>query len=461
MNGKAGATFHRSMGPLGALFITLSGLSPTIGVFVAAPDVIHAAGTAAILCYAAAGVLGLAIAGVYAELASAWPETGGEYTIVGRILGPGAGFAMLGLNLFTFSIGPAITSLGVVGYLQVVLPDLPTVPVAMGLVVLCMAMSILNVRLNAWITGVFLSIELASLATVAWLGFSHPARGALAASLHPVMLGAAGHLEPVSIAGLGVGAAAAIYAFDGYGSVVYFGEEMHAAPRQMAKVVFRALFVGGLFMLAPLLAVIVGAPDLAGLMADPSPVPAFVLRLGGDTLHRIMSLGVALALFNAMLAISLMGGRQLYSSARDQAWPPRISAAVSRLHLRFNSPWVATTVLGTTGVLWCLVPLNVLLILIGEGTAAIYACMCVAAIRGRAGSAAHALWRMPVFPWGPVLGLLALMAVGVADLFDPDARKGLMATAAIVIVSVGYYRLALHGRGRWAHKGPGGESAAP
>ena len=56
-------------------------------------------------------------------------------------------------------------------------------------------------------------------------------------------------------------------------------------------------------------------------------------------------------------------------TSRDQAWSPRISAAVSRLHLRFNSPWVATTLLGATGLIWCLVPLDLLLILIGEGTA--------------------------------------------------------------------------------------------
>ena len=452
-----GPGFVRSMGALGALFLTLSGLSPSIGVFVVASDVFHAAGTAAFLCFAAAGALGLAIAGVYAELASAWPETGGEYTIVGRILGPSAGFAMLGLNLFTFSIGPAITALGVVGYLQVVLPGLPTLPAAMALVLLSMALGVLNVRLNALVTGLFLAVELASLATVVWLGFSHPARHALAASLHPAMTDATSHLAPVSMAALGVGAAAAIYAFDGYGSVVYFGEEMHAAPRLMAKVVFRALFVGGLFMLAPVLAVTGGAPDLPALIADPSPVSAFVQRLGGEDLHRIMSLGVALALFNAMLAISLMGGRQLYSSARDQAWPSRISAAVSRLHLRFNSPWVATTVLGVTGVLWCLLPLNVLLILIGEGTAAIYACMCVSAIRGRGGAAAHAAWRMPLFPLGPWLALGALAALGVADLFDPDARKGLIATAATVILSVVYYRLSLRMGGRWAHRGPSAE----
>jgi hypothetical protein len=51
--------------------------------------------------------------------------------------------------------------------------------------------------------------------------------------------------------------------------------------------------------------------------------------------------------------------------------------------------------------------------------------------------------------------------VGVADLFDADARKGLMATAATIILSVGYYRLALHGRGAWSHKGPAGEATLP
>ena len=402
-------------------------------------------------------MLGLAVAGVYAELASAWPETGGEYTIVGRILGPSAGFAMLGLNLFTFSINPAIIALGAVGYLQAVFPGLPTIPVAIALLLVCMGLSILNVRLNALVTGIFLTVELASLATVAWLGFTHPVRDAIGAGLHPVMLGPAHHLAPVSLAGLGVGAAAAIYAFDGYGSVVYFGEEMHAAPKLMAKVVFRALFAGALFMLVPLLAVVAGAPDLQGLIADAMPVPSFVHRLGGETLHRVMSLGVALALFNAMLAISLMGGRQLYSSARDQAWPPRISAQVSRLHQTFNSPWVATTVLGATGVLWCLVPLDLLLILIGEGTACIYACMCVAALRGRSGMSAHAPWRMPFWPLGPILALIALAAVGVADLFDPDARNGLIASLATIVLFVGYYRLALHNKSAWGHRGPAAE----
>ena len=446
----------RTMGGVGALLITLSGLSPSIGVFVVGSDVIHQAGTAAFVCFLAAALLGVAIANVYAELAAAFPETGGEYTIVGRVLGPSFGFAMLGLNLLTFSIAPAMTALGVVTYLQALAPNLPAVPTAMGLVALCMGGAILNVRLNAWITGLFLAVELASLAVVAWLGFSDPHRGLDALTLHPVFLGALGRLQPVSLASLGVGAAAAIYAFDGYGSVVYLGEEIRDAPRRIAAVVFWALGLAAVFQIAPLIAVLVGAPDLARLMASASPLPAFIRATGGPILAKVMSAGVALALFNAMIASALMGGRQLYSSGRDRAWPARLNTAFARLHPRFNSPSFATLTVGATSRMWCLVRFDVLVVLIGEGTAAIYVCMCLAALQGRrSGASAHAPYRMPGFPLLPVLALTALAAVGGADLFDPDGRKGLLASAVVIAASVLYYRLVLRRRGGWEHRGPG------
>jgi amino acid transporter len=309
------ARLARTMGGLGALLITLSGLSPSIGVFIVGSDVMHQAGSATLLCFVAAAMLGVAIANVYAELSAAFPETGGEYTIVGRALGPAWGFAMLGLNLLSFSIAPAMTGLGVATYLQVVVPGLQAVPAAMAAVVLCTGLAILNVRINAWVTGLFLSLELISLAVVAWLGLHHPQRSVLAMVAHPVLL-AHGQLAPVSLAGLGIGAAAAIYAFDGYGSVVYLGEELQDAPRRIAKVVFWALGLAVVWQVVPLLAVLIGAPHLQTLFAAESPVSAFIAQVGGPTLARVMSLGVALALFNAMIALSLMGGRQLYSSGR-------------------------------------------------------------------------------------------------------------------------------------------------
>jgi amino acid transporter len=452
-----GPGFVRTMGALGALFITLSGLSPSIGVFVVGADVLHQAGSATFLCFVAAGLLGAAIANVYAELAAAFPETGGEYTIVGRILGPSWGLVMLGLNLLTFSIGPAVTGLGVSAYLRGVQPGLPEVPTAMVLVALCMGVSILNVRLNALVTGLFLALELASLGLVACLGLLHPHR-TIGEALAPAMLGAAGQLQPVSLASLGLGAAAAIYAFDGYGAVVYLGEELHEAPRKIAKVVFWALGLAAVFMLAPILGALVGAPSLPRLFAAEQPLPALAADLGGPVVAQVLSLAVALALFNAMIASALMGGRHLYSSGRDGVWPKGMSAALARLHPRFNSPWIATLAIGVTSILWCFVRLDLLLILIGDGTAAIYLCMSLAALKGRKGVAAHAPYRMPLFPWLPLLALMGLLAVGLADLLTPDGRAGLLASAVVAAAAIAYYWLVVRTSGRWAHRGPSAPS---
>ena len=80
-----------SMHGFGALLITLSCLSPSIGVFIVGSDVIRQAGTGVFICFAAAALVGVAMAMVYGELASAFPQTGGEYTILGKALGAGVG----------------------------------------------------------------------------------------------------------------------------------------------------------------------------------------------------------------------------------------------------------------------------------------------------------------------------------------------------------------------------------
>ena len=69
----------RSMRRVGALFITLSGITPAASVFIMGQQVVQQAGSGAVLCFAAAALLGITTAFVYAELSSAFPLTGGEY----------------------------------------------------------------------------------------------------------------------------------------------------------------------------------------------------------------------------------------------------------------------------------------------------------------------------------------------------------------------------------------------
>ena len=85
---------RRGLRTLGTLLITLSAISPASSVFIIAPGVISGAGTGAFYSFVAAAVVGVFMAFVYAELASAFPLAGGEYAIVTRTLGRLPGFAV-------------------------------------------------------------------------------------------------------------------------------------------------------------------------------------------------------------------------------------------------------------------------------------------------------------------------------------------------------------------------------
>jgi amino acid transporter len=441
----------------GALMITLSCLSPSIGVFIVGSDVIRQAGTGVFACFLAAALLGVLMACIYAELVSAFPDTGGEYTLMGRTLGPTAGFAALGLLLSGFTVGEALSSLGIATYLRVILPGLQTTPTALAVSILVTLIAVLNIRINALVTGIFLSLEVLSLVVLTVLGFAHPHRG-LSAVIHPMALADGLKLAPTALAVMGTAAAGAIYAFNGYGGVVSIAEELHEAPRRVAGVIFWALGLAAVLELAPMLSMLLGAPDLAALMRAPSPAPFFIGETGGHVLAVVMSLAVAMAIFNANIAVALMGGRQLYSTGRDGVWSTGVNRAVSAIHPRFKSPWIATLTMGAFTLLWCLAPLRVLVIVIAGGTVTIYAGLCLAVLAGRRnGATAHSRFRMPLFPVLPLLALIALLGVVWTSLSDADGRLGFLLSGGVILVSTLLYQLVLRRRGGWAHRGPVGQ----
>jgi amino acid transporter len=436
----------------GALLITISGLSPSIGVFIVGSDTIRHAGTSVFLCFVAAAILGLAMAVVYGELASAFPDTGGEYTILSRTLGPVWGTSALGLNLLGFILAQPLSGLGVATYLSALAPGLPAVPTAVVLVALCTLLSVLNIRINALVTGVFLAVELLALGAVAALGLAHPHRSIAAAVLHPVMLDAHGGFAPVALALAGASTAGAIYAFNGYGQAVFFGEEMHDAPRRIAGVIILSLVIAAVTELAPLLGVLVGAPDLHALLSANDPIPAFVAAIAGSGFAKLISAGVALAIFNAMIAVALSAGRQLYSTGRDGLWPHAANRALAKIHPRFGSPWIASLIMGAAGLVGCFIDPKVLVLILGNGNVALYAALCVATLAGRrSGATDHAGYRMPLFPLAPVLALAALGAVVWFDFHDAAGLQGLAATTATVCAAALYAGFVLRRKASWVH----------
>jgi len=423
----------------GVLLLTLSAITPAASVYVILPGVIQTAGSGTIISLVVASVVGLAIAFIYAELASAYPISGGEYTFFGRTLGPLVGFAYMGMNAISCGFAPAVLALGAGNYLRAIWPDLPVVPFAIGMCGFATICGVLNIRTNAVLTGLFLAVELIALVVLAALGFLHPSRGVAELVLHPVIL-KGGVLAPAPIAAIGLATAVAIFAFNGSGAAVYFSEEMHDAPRRVARAIVLSFVVTVAFEFIPTFAVLLGAPDLKALIASPSPFSDFVALRGGRALNIAVSLGVALASVNALIAIVLVFARFFYATGRDRAWPAPISSALTRIHPRLHSPWVADLTAGGLATIGCFVPFHLLLVLTGTGVVVMYALLCIGVMAGRRnGSTAHRAYHQPLYPVAPVLGLVTLAYVLYTDWLDTDVgRPSLFATVITAAVAFAY-----------------------
>jgi amino acid transporter len=448
--------FSRNMKMIGCLLITLSSVTPASSIFIVVPGVVEQAGSGALISFAAAAFVSLLTAYVYAELASAFPLTGGEYAIVGRTLGPLAGFIILGVNLVVLLLNIAVVALGLGNYINAVFPGTPLIGDALGCLAFTTLCAILNVRTNALITGAFLGLEMLALVVVTGLGFLYPARSWISLVAHPVFLNGAGHLVPATLGVIGLATSVAIFAFYGYGNAVYLGEEIHDAPRHVARAVLWALVISVVSQVLPLASALHGAPDLVTMFGSDTMFGDFVRSRGGPTLGAVINISVALAIVNADIAVVVLVSRMLFSSGRDAVWAAPVNRALTRVHSRFGSPWVATLVTGALACLLCFIDLNTLLVMTGTAIVVVYGSLCVAVIAGRrTGSTSHAFYRMPFYPWPPVVALIVLAYVVYTNLLDPkNGQLSLLFTLGVILVSGLYYKFVLRRRGVWTLREP-------
>src|SRR4029077_10091970 len=105
--------------------------------------------------------------------------------------------------------------------------------------------------------------------------------------------------------------------------------------------------------LIPLTFTIVGSPSLAKLTPSAVPMQYFIEATSNKTVYTIVSLGVVIAILNAVIAIILSYGRIFFSSGRDRAWPGPVNEWMTAMN-RFRSPWFPTALVGVLGAIMCL-----------------------------------------------------------------------------------------------------------
>lgn len=421
----------RVLGVFGGVLLTLSCITPASSLFILVPPLLAELGTGAPLTLLVAGLVSVGVALCYAELGTLVPSSGGEYAIIGALLGRAASWLVFALTATMIVIIPPVIALGTADYLTSLL-DVDRGIAAAVVMLLATVTALLDVRSNAIVTGLFLAVEVVAAAVVAVLGFSHAERP-VSTVLDPVITDASGNVTPFAISAMLTGLAVAMFTFNGFGSAVYLSEEMRNPRRTVAHTVLWSLAAAVVIIGVPTVAVVVGTPDLASLAA--ADFTALVESWAGPTVGTFISLCIAAAILNAVIVMVLQNARMLFASGRDRAWPASVNRALTRLHGRWGSPWVSTLVVGVPGaVLTLTVDIEALIGLTGVVVAVVYLLLAVAALRARAGRAGERAWRMPGWPL-PAVAVIGVLIFALSQ----QARVDLVLTGAVCAVAMLYY----------------------
>ncbi|MFD6553017.1 APC family permease [Streptomyces sp. NPDC058398] len=430
-------TLKRSIGVVGGTLLTLSCVTPASTLFVVIPDLFGSLGTATALTIAIGSLLCVAVAFCYSELGTLIPSAGGEYAMVSTMAGRLAGWLVFVMSLLVVMIVPPVIAIGTADYLAPLVHLDPAMTGA-GVMLLATLAGLLDLRANAWITGIFLVLEVVAAGVVALLGFTHSRRG-LGSLTSLQVAGTGGHTDAVTAMLVISGLAIALFATQGFSTAVYLSEELENPRRNVARTVLATLAISTVVILVPVVAITLGASDIKELTGG--DISGMVTAWSNSAVGTFVSLCVALAIINAGIVMVIQNSRVLFASARDKAWPEPVNNGLSRLG-RFGSPWVATLLVGVPGAALCFVNLDTLYGVTGVSVTAMYLLVAVAALLARRGHHRHTpAWRMPLWPATPILLIVVL-----AYVLTRQETQYLLWTGGITAVATLYWAFYLRPR---------------
>ncbi|ROR38635.1 APC family permease [Kitasatospora cineracea] len=419
----------RSLGVVGGTLLTLSCVTPASSLFVIVPELFNSLGTFTLMSILIGTVICVAVAFCYSELGTLVPSAGGEYAMVGTLAGKFTGWLVFIQSLIVVMIVPSLIAMGTADYLE---PIIHLDPKWAGAAVMLAATvaGLLDLRANAWITGIFLVLEVIACAVVAFLGFGHSERGVSSLLHGSVADVTSGATSGVGFAAILAAMGTALFVTQGFSTAIYLSEELENPRKNVARTVLWTLGLSTAIILVPVAAITMGAPDLKAL--SEGNISSLVIGWSNSGVGTFISLCIALAIINAGIVMVIQNSRVLFASGRDKAWPEPVNKAFGTLN-KFSAPWISTLAVGIPGAALCFVGQDLLTNITGVAVAALYLLVAVGALFSRRGHhKAVAAWRQPLWPALPVLVIVALAYV--LTKLDPTAlwwTLGITAAASL------------------------------
>jgi APA family basic amino acid/polyamine antiporter len=292
-----------------------------------------------LLAWLAGGVISVIGALCYAELAAAYPHTGGDYHYLTRAFGRKIGFLFVWSRMTVIQPGSIAMLAFVFGdYLSTILPLGPPSLYAALSVLILTALNLLGVQKGKWTQNLLTAIKVVGLLMVVLAGMMVPSSSTPMVPAHP---------NPGASFGLAM--VFVLLTFGGWNEAAYISAELHEVRRNMV----RALLWGvGLITVIYLL---INLAYLRGLglkeMGQSEVVAADLMRrILGEGGAKFISLLIIVSALGAINACIFTGARTNYALGQDFS----MFGFLGKWQERSNTPANALLFLGAISLMWVL-----------------------------------------------------------------------------------------------------------
>ncbi|MBN1852986.1 MAG: amino acid permease [Pirellulales bacterium] len=285
----------------------------------------------AMLVWILGGLLSLIGALCYAELATTYPRSGGDYEYLGRAYGRWLGFlfgwAQLAVIL-TGSIGAMAYAFADYGQRLWTLPDAAIVWLAAAAVVGLSLTNLAGIVAGKWMQNVLTTAKVLGLLLVVlagWLGSSSAT--SVSETAH----------SPIGPGGFGLAMVFVLYAFGGWNDAAFVAAEVRDRRRNLPKALFLGLF--GITLIYLLVnAAYLRVLGFEGARQSATPASDVLESVLGNWGSKSISLLVMISALGAINGMTLTGSRIYVSLGKDHRlfawlgqWNQRLSAPVGAL----------------------------------------------------------------------------------------------------------------------------------
>ena len=391
--------------------------------------------TAVVLAWAVAGVLTLIGALVCAELASAYPRTGGVYVYLKEVYSPMLGFLWGWATFWSMHTGilaAIATVFARYAAYFVPLDDTGLRVVAVSAILVLSAINYVGVRFGGGVQSAFTAVKVAAVFAIIVVGWA--LSGDVTVPPAPP--------ADIAVSNFGLAVAAGLFAFGGWHMVTYTAEETIDPTRTIP----RSLLVG-------IVVVTVCYIGLNAVYLRALPIQKVMTstRVAADTFEVLVGAGgagiisalVMFSAFGALNGIVLVGPRIYYQVAHDA---PSLRW-LNHLHPRYHTPDRAIVI----QAIWASV-----LVLTGSYRALFtrviytewifFALLALGVVLLRRRPGYTPAWRMPLVPLAPIVFVIASLMI-VVNQIRADLTNSAIGLAIVASGLPAYYL--------WARLRPG------